>query len=293
MSQPVHPDAPAAPLPRRGPVRRYLEVRGLVGRHEAPNAPVRLVADDGVRLAGTFLPGPDAGAPAVVLLHGFAAHCRKPAYARLADELSQRFHVLAMDLRGHGASSGETTFGDREVLDARAAVGWLRQQGHDWVGVVGVSMGGTTAMHAAGTGLELDAVVAISAPAVIRHEPDTEPMRRLKTIWETPLSRHGMRYVLGVRLIHPLGWQAPPHPRDMAASVKAPLLVVHGADDAYFPPTDAEQIAGAAPRSVLWLEPPGFGHAEDGLTPAFCRRLTGAIATAVTDGTFPDRNGSI
>ena len=100
-------DAPA----HRGVVRAFLETRGVVGGHHAPHAEVRLLAADGTDLAATWLPGPHADAPAVVLAHGFAAHRRKPAYARLADGLADHAHVLALDLRGHGHSRGHTTLG--------------------------------------------------------------------------------------------------------------------------------------------------------------------------------------
>src|SRR5690606_15181145 len=93
----------AAPWPpRRGPVRRYLEARGVLGGHAAAHSHTRLVAADGTHLAGTLLAGPADAPGAVLLLHGFAANRRKPAYARLADGLSRACGVLALDLRGHG-----------------------------------------------------------------------------------------------------------------------------------------------------------------------------------------------
>ena len=48
----------------------------------------------------------DAGAPALVCLHGVSAHGRR--FRRLAEErLAKRFRVLAPDLRGHGRSGYE------------------------------------------------------------------------------------------------------------------------------------------------------------------------------------------
>ena len=45
----------------------------------------------------------DAGAPAVVCVHGVSAHGRR--FRKLAEErLASSFHVLAPDLRGHGLS---------------------------------------------------------------------------------------------------------------------------------------------------------------------------------------------
>ena len=278
-------EAPA----RRGVVRAFLETRGVVGGHHAPHAHVRVVAADGTDLAATWLPGPTTDAPAVVLAHGFAAHRRKPAYARLADRLADHAHVLALDLRGHGHSRGHTTLGDREALDVAGAVAWLRARGHDQVVLVGASMGATSVLHALARGTTAEAAVVISAPAQLEEEPATEAMQRLKRHWESRWSRTGLRFGLGVRVVPPARWQHPGHPEQFATAVEVPLLVVHGEDDAYFPVRDAEAIAAAAPRSVLWVEPVGFGHAEDGFTAALADRLGQAIVTALRDGAFPER----
>jgi lipase len=47
----------------------------------------------------------DESLPALVCLHGVTSHGRH--FERLAARLADRFHVVALDLRGHGASSWE------------------------------------------------------------------------------------------------------------------------------------------------------------------------------------------
>jgi lipase len=47
----------------------------------------------------------DASRPSVVCLHGVTSHGRH--FARLAERLSDRFHVVALDLRGHAGSTWE------------------------------------------------------------------------------------------------------------------------------------------------------------------------------------------
>lgn len=84
----------------------------------------------------------------------------------------------------------------------------------------------------------------------------------------------------------------PPYgdPVELVADTDVPLLIVHGADDAYFAPAHADELAAAAAGHVIvWHEPTGFGHAEDGLTPAFCARLADAVRLVVSEGRFPDR----
>jgi uncharacterized protein len=285
---PAHIPDPARPP--RGPVRRYLETRGLVGGHDRPHVHVRLRTQDNVRLAATFLPGPGPDAPAVVMAHGFAAHRRKPAYALLADHLADHAHVLSIDLRGHGSSTGQSTLGDREAFDVEAAVAWLRARGHDRVAALGASMGGTSLLHALARGVEVQAAVAVSAPAVLVRDPTTPPMDRMRRIWESSAARAGMRWGIGVNVVPPDQWRHPGDPQDFAADATAPLLVVHGQDDAWFPADDAVRIADAAPRSTLWLEPTGFGHAEDGFCPGFADRVGRAVSAALDSGHFPRRD---
>lgn len=290
MNASVHLQGPAPGERRRGPVRRFLETRGLIGGHLAPHLETRLRAEDGTALSGTYLPGPGSRGPAVLLVHGFAAHRKKPAYAYLADGLAQTMSVLALDLRGHGTSGGASTLGDREVLDVAAGLAWLRSYGHPWVAMIGLSMGGTSVLHAGSLGADADALVAISAPARFRDEPESEAMRKLAAIWATPWKRHGMRALIKVRVVPPTAWRAPSHPVELVTSVRPPLLVVHGEDDVYFPVDDGEALVRAATGpATLWREPHGFGHAEDGITAPFVAALAEAILAARETGSFPQR----
>ncbi|HEX2027404.1 MAG TPA: alpha/beta fold hydrolase [Nitriliruptorales bacterium] len=276
---------------QRSQLRRLLEVRGLVGGHRAPHRTVRLRTADGVRLAASYLPGPDAHAPAVVLVHGFAAHRRKPAYALLADILAGWVHVLSLDLRGHGRSEGLCTLGDLERFDVAAAIERLRHAGHRRVAVVGISMGATSLLHALADGCDVDAAVIVSAPARLG-EIETDALAGLDDVWRTWWRRGAFRLLSGVRLVAPDAWRPFPHPHELAAKVDVPLLVVHGRDDHFFPPHHAETLhAAAAGPATLWLEPAGFGHAEDGITPAFAAALAQALHAVFDRGQFPARPG--
>src|SRR2546426_4680532 len=63
---------------------------------------VTITADDGVKLAAWLLPR--AGAPAVVLLHGYPAE--KADLLPIAAALAPRFTVLLVDQRYFGDSGG-------------------------------------------------------------------------------------------------------------------------------------------------------------------------------------------
>jgi pimeloyl-ACP methyl ester carboxylesterase len=86
----------------------------------------------------------DAGRPGVLMLHGGAAHAHW--FDRVAGAFADRFHVLALDQRGHGESqwpvppayATEDFAGD--LLAVIDALGWER------VILVGHSMGGHNSM---------------------------------------------------------------------------------------------------------------------------------------------------
>ncbi len=84
----------------------------------------------------------------LVLVHGFAEHCGR--YWKLADELNRRgMAVSAVDLRGHGRSSGTRGFVqhfDEYGADVEALLEMVREQGVEAPRfLLGHSMGGLVA----------------------------------------------------------------------------------------------------------------------------------------------------
>jgi pimeloyl-ACP methyl ester carboxylesterase len=77
-------------------------------------------------------------APPLLLLHGFTGHARHWEY--VAGELRSRFHVLALDQRGHGDSEWAPVYGSGPMVDDLAAL--VDLLGLDAFSIVGMSMGG-------------------------------------------------------------------------------------------------------------------------------------------------------
>lgn len=273
-------------------LRRLLDVWGFVPGFAAPHQHATVPTADGVTLAGSYLSGPAGpGGPAVAILHGFGGHHRKPRFALLAERVAAFGAVLTVDLRGHGRSGGRCTLGDREELDALAAVAWLRERGHEWVALLGVSMGGAAAIRGAGAAqgaAKPDAVCTVSTAA----RWGLRTSREMRVLERLPVSTPGRAAVRGVlRTRMARGWGFPDEPVTRVAGIApAPLLLVHGADDHYFGPHQAELLyVNAGEPKALWVEPAGFGHAEDGFTAAFCDRLTDAFRAVHADGRWPER----
>lgn len=271
---------------QRSDLRRLAETRAWLGGHRAPHRRVDLTTDDGVRIAASWLPGPRARGPGVVLVHGFAASRRKPAYALLADHLAGTVDVLSLDLRGHGQSGGRCRLGADEWRDVAAGVAALRDRGTRDVVVVGVSLGATATCHALARGLDVAGVVLISGSAR-HHDLDLPGMRTLDGLWRHPVKRRVWQLLAGFRMDDPATIPPYPDPVDLLGGTSTPVLVVHGPDDDYFSLDHATALRDAAGGSAtLWEEAPGFGHAEDGITPALCARLAAAVTTVVTDRSF-------
>jgi lipase len=87
----------------------------------------------------------DAGAPVLVCLHGVTSHGRH--FAELAERLADRYHVIALDLRGHGASSWEPPWNlEQHVADVLEATpaercAWL---GHSFGGRIAYEVAAAT-----------------------------------------------------------------------------------------------------------------------------------------------------
>ncbi|MFI6583657.1 alpha/beta hydrolase [Embleya sp. NPDC050493] len=244
-----------------------------------------LITDDDVRISAVH--GPAAGfGPrdrVFVVAHGFTGSWRRPAVGAVLEGLRAHGGAIGFDFRGHGASTGLSTVGDREVRDLEAAVGWARRLGYQRVVTVGFSMGGSVVLRHAALHGGVAAVVAVSAPARWYYR-GTQPMRRVHFAIERRSGRAVARFVLRTRISAREWDPVPLAPFEAAAAIApTPLLVVHGDRDPYFPLDHPRQIHDAAgmPKD-LWIEP-GLGHAENAVGADLVDRIA-RWARAHTEG---------
>ncbi|WP_031225452.1 alpha/beta hydrolase family protein [Streptomyces roseochromogenus] len=242
----------------------------------ADGVPIDFVYDPGTFVYETL---PDVGrSPSrglvFVVAHGFTGDVDRPHVRRVAGVLARYGAVVTFSFRGHGRSGGRSTVGDKEVLDLAAAVEWARGRGHARVATVGFSMGGSVVLrHAALHPGTTDAVVSVSAPARWYYR-GTAPMRWLHWLVTRPEGRLVGRYGLRTR-IHHRDWDPVPLSPVQAVPriAPAPLLIVHGDRDGYFPLDHPRMLAEAAgDHGELWVEP-GMGHAEHAADDALLARI--------------------
>lgn len=118
---------------------------------EAAGRPVTLSSADGVTIAGEFYEGAARPSPAVLLVHMLTRN--RSEWGSLPDRLRDMgLTVLAIDLRGHGQSSGSAQDLPAMTGDVRAALQWLVARPNvrpDAMAVVGASLGATLSLLAA------------------------------------------------------------------------------------------------------------------------------------------------
>ncbi|WP_329265352.1 alpha/beta hydrolase [Streptomyces pseudovenezuelae] len=274
------------------PAGRVLRSTGSPHSETRRHAPIRtfLHTDDGVTIDSVYDPPAvvyEASRPpsrdlVFVIAHGFTGDVDRPHVRRVVEAFTRYGAVVTFSFRGHGASGGRSTVGDREVLDLAAAVAWARELGHARVVTVGFSMGGSVVLrHAALHGREngADAVVSVSSPARWYYR-GTAPMRRLHWLVTRPAGRLVGRYGFRTR-IHHRDWDPVPlSPVEAVPGIApTPLLIVHGDRDGYFPLDHPRMLAEAAgDHGELWIEP--MGHAEHAVGDELLDRIGDWAVTA-------------
>ncbi|MER5476625.1 alpha/beta fold hydrolase [Streptomyces sp. NPDC002734] len=268
-------DVPKAETKRRYPRTAFLRTADGVSIHAAYE-PGTAVYDP---------PGAESDHPVIVIAHGFTGDLGRPHVRRIARSFSHFAAVITFSFRGHGASGGHSTVGDKEVLDLAAAVAWARELGHRRIATAGFSLGGSVVVrHAALPDAGVDAVATVSGPARWYYR-GTAAMRRLHWVVMRPAGRLVGRLALRTR-IHHRDWDpVPPSPVESAPLIApVPLLVVHGDSDPYFPldhPRSLVEASGG--HAEFWLEE-GMGHAENAVDEALARRLGAWLADAARRG---------
>ena len=201
---------------------------------------VEMLAADGTRLHGWFLPASGAAKGTVLHLHGNAANISNhlPLVAWLP---ARGYNVLMLDYRGFGRSQGAPTL-DGIVDDALAALHYVRTRpdvDRERVIVFGQSLGGATALR----------MLASDSAGV-----------RLAIIDSSFPSYRGIaRDATAGSAMAPLASLAAPglpgadkDPVSALKSISVPLIFMHGTRDSVIPHRNSDALHAAAPGSRLW-----------------------------------------
>ncbi len=127
---------------------------------------LQLITDDGLHIA-TWLCRAKEPKATIIILSGIENPSVTAFFGYAKFFQKQGYNSLLIEMRAHNASEGEgVAFGTKEWLDVKAGVDYLQTDAECKelpVVVMGTSMGGATAIIAAGEIPEIDAVISISA----------------------------------------------------------------------------------------------------------------------------------
>lgn len=230
---------------------------------------VTLRTDDGVALAGWYVPSRNGGA--VLLLHG-AGSTRTATLGHAEALAAMGYGVLMVDARGHGESGGTAMdLGWVGNADIRPAVDWLTARADVEAGavaVVGLSMGAEEAITAAAADDRIRAVVAEGVGVrVAADAPSAGPLGDLVNRLQEALTDL-------------LTTGTPPVPLRAAVAAVAPrpvLLVAGHGEEA-----QAERLAAVAPDVVtVWVADAGHTSALAEHPDAWRGRVRAFLAAAL------------
>jgi pimeloyl-ACP methyl ester carboxylesterase len=223
----------------------------------------------------------DAGGRGILFIHGFAQSHLAWKY-QLDSELSERFHLVAFDLRGHGMSekpTGPENYTDGRLwaddvaaviralgLDRPVLVGWsyggyvmcdyLQHYGDGGVGGLnfvdaGVRRGTERAQGLAGTGI-LDLLPALISTDLAENIAATRQF--ILNCQAAPANDSDLEQALAYNMMTPPAVREAMFSRaldfeNVLGATTVPVLVTHGLADAIINPAMSELILSWVPRA--------------------------------------------
>jgi carboxylesterase len=235
----------------------------------------RTLGPDGIVVGGEGFVLRRDGAPAVLLLHGAGDTPQTLRY--LGNALFARgFHVAAPLLPRHGRDLREfQRLTADELTDAASRAYDELRYAHEWVGVIGLSMGGALAAQLAAAHPEIPAL-GLVAPYLAMPKR-VERLAKLSRAWglllpaaessegvsvRDPVEQernlaYGVFTPAGLRALYDTMRRA----RAALPRIGSPTLVIQSREDNRIAPRDAERafaLIGAAEKQLEWVT--GAGH---------------------------------
>lgn len=186
----------------------------------------------------------DPGAPAMVMLHALGEHAA--SWDTVAARFATRFRVVALDLRGHGASDWPGTYSFELMRDD--VIGVLDDLDLHELALVGHSMGGTVAY-----------LVAQAQPSRITRlvvEDAPPPFARTRPVPPRPAGELSFDWAVVPAIIEEVNdpslrwWTHLP-------DITAPTLLIGGGSTSHIPQEKLVDVARVVPRCTLITIPAG------------------------------------
>ena len=239
-----------------------------------PFEEIRFPTENNRRLYGWWIPARTESSrtsPTVILAHGWGRNLgRMMPYVQALHP--KGYDLLAFDLRSHGSSDRDTYPNMLKFSeDIRAAVNFLTTQASEVpseIGVIGLSVGGGAAIHAAAADERIRVAVTVGA---IAHPVDVMRLEFAKKLLPYfPVGWLMLKYLqlrIGVNFNRVA-------PVNVIPRTTAKILLIHGDQDTVVPLQEGRKLlrAGNPDTALLWVVPEK-GHSDCHEHPEFWARV--------------------
>lgn len=219
-----------------------------------PGTVVALRSADGTPLSGFWIPT-QTPRGVVLLLHGMDGIDASSLLPQAALLWKAGYSVFDLDMRAHGWSGGERIgLAFEEPLDASAALDWIASRGQPASGrvpvsILGISMGGATAIRTAAMRDDVDGVISVSSFASVDRMLGQGMRLMGAPAWMTAAYRPFIG--LGIATVYRV-WPATASPlHDIGDIAPRPVLIMHGTEDSQVPVENAQLLKSAGGGTVV------------------------------------------
>jgi putative redox protein len=217
----------------------------------------------GENLAGSFHVPSEDSSRGIVLGHCFTCSRHTRVLRGISSTLvDEGFKVLRFDFSGNGQSEGSfsESFYSKQITEMKAAVSFMSAQKIPWIGFVGHSMGGMVALLAAAEMANVRAVCTLAAKASA-----LDTTRWFSQSQRQELERAGrLRFISRGRSLELtedfFKDAAQYHLADIMASLRQPLLLVHGDQDEIISVQETHKLHQFKPMDTELAIIPGADH---------------------------------
>lgn len=225
-----------------------------------PPDSVQIPAFDELKLHGYMYSNPEQGHKWAIVAHGYSGNSKQMTrYVR--NFFEGGYHVLAPDLRGHGASEGHYIgMGWHDRLDLLNWIDYIIEQDpHAEILLFGISMGGATVMMAAGEELppNIKVIVEDCGYSTVL-DVFTYQLKDLFGLPPFPVI-NAANTVTKIRAGYDIKEASA---IAQVTKSQTPILFIHGDADTFVPFEMLEEVYQAAPVEKEKLIIPGAGHGE-------------------------------
>lgn len=225
---------------------------------------VSILSFDGLKLKGIFLPAEQKTDKIILAVHGFRVNAMKDFAGLVYFYHQQGYHVLLVDDRAHGASEGKYIgFGCLDREDCYRWVHYLDQrfQGKCSIFLHGISMGAATVLMTSSMNLPR------SVKGIIADCPYTSIWEEFCYLTEREKKSWFIMYPI-MKLAGKICKVVAGYEYDEISSAeevkdtKIPILLIHGKEDRFVPPSMSEKIYNNCVSEKKLLIVPNAKHAE-------------------------------